>query len=144
MLALGELVTEAAIGCTGIGDLFKLAVIPLLKEEFEAVLKAGLVPEVPNAEIPVEAAGVLITTVETFVLGRTGLRLQLLLRIGVSLWFLARIGEEDSFQLMPGLLKFELRTSFSFWLLLFKLGPLGTLMSSSEVLFDTKRTFDDY
>lgn len=101
-MALGELVFGVITELIEIGDLFMAGVDAFPKEEtVEVVLKAGLadggVPKAPTLEA---GAGVLITTgVGAFVLGRTGLRL-LALRIGVSLWFDARTGDE-SCQLGP-------------------------------------------
>lgn len=106
-LAFGELVTDAVIGFTGTGDLLNNdddsggSGAPLLNDDdVDAVLNAGLAADVPNTDaLPVVGAGVLITTDdddETPVLVKTGLRLQLLFNIGVSLLFVARIGDDDN------------------------------------------------
>lgn len=123
-LAFGELVTDAVIGFTGTGDLFNIGGAPLLSDDVDAVLKAGLAAVVPKIDVPVDGAGVLMTTDETLVLGSTGLRLQLLFKIGVSLLFVARIGDEDSFQ--TSVLCSE---------------PFCNCMSSSELLFVTENRF---
>lgn len=76
---------------TGIGDLFCIVGVVLLppREEVEAELNAGLgfwgLLKTPNV---LAGAGVLIKVGAIDVLGSTGLRLQVLLRIGVSLEFM--------------------------------------------------------
>lgn len=87
ILVVGELVLGVITEVTGIGDLFIAGVGAFPKEDVDAVLKAGLAEAgVPNTLTVVLGAGVLITIgVGAFVLGRMGLRLLVLFKIGVSL-----------------------------------------------------------
>lgn len=82
---VGELVLGVITEVTGIGDLFIAGVGAFPKEDVDAVLNAGLA-DVPNTLTVVLGAEVLITIgVGAFVLGRMGLRLLVLFKIGVSL-----------------------------------------------------------
>lgn len=124
----------------GIGDLLTAGVDVFPKEDVDAVLKAGLadggVPKTPT----VLAAGVFTTFgVAVLVLGRMGLRLEVLFRIGVNLWF--RTGDDASCQVVPTWFKL-LRSSFFsllllLLLLLFRLGSFCNFISSRELLLVT-------
>lgn len=140
ILVVGELVLGVITEVTGIGDLFIAGVGAFPKEDVDAVLNAGLA-DVPNTLTVVLGAGVLITIgVGAFVLGRMGLRLLVLFKIGVSLWLEARTGDGASCQLGPTWFKL-LRSSFLslllLLLLLFKLGPFCSFNSSNELLLVT-------
>lgn len=135
MLVVGDVVF-------GIGDLLMAGVDALPKEEVDAVLKAGLadggVPKTPT----VLATGVLITLgVAAFVFGRMGLTLEVLVRIGVNLWFEVGTGDGESCQVVPTWFRL-LRSSFLsllllLLLLLFKLGSFCSFISSMELLLVT-------
>lgn len=86
-LVVGEFVFDVIVEVTGIDDLFTAVVDAFPKEDVDAVLKAGLAEGgVPKTPMVVVGAGVLMTIGEgAFVLGRMGLRLLVLFRIGVSL-----------------------------------------------------------
>lgn len=86
-LVVGEFVFDVIVEVTGIDDLFTAVVDAFPKEDVDAVLKAGLAEGgVPKTPMVVIGAGVLMTIGEgAFVLGRMGLRLLVLFRIGVSL-----------------------------------------------------------
>lgn len=137
LLGVGILLTTELL--TGIDDLLiAIAVEALPREEVEAVLKAGLAAVgIPNT--PMLDAGVLITTgVAVLVLGRTGLKLLALFKIGVSLGLTERIGEAvDSCQLGLTSFKFVISSFLSLLLLLFKFGPFCNLISSNELLLVT-------
>lgn len=141
-LVVGEAVFAVVTEFTGIGDLFTADIDIFPKEDVDAVLKAGLAEGgVPNTPTAVVGAGVLITIVVVIlVLARMGLRLVVLFRIGVSLWFEARTGDGDSFQVGPMWFKL-LRSSFLslllLLLLLLRLGPFCNFISSNELLLVT-------
>lgn len=84
----GEAELTLAVGDVvfGIGDLFTAGEDAFPKEDVDAVLKAGLADGgVPNTPTLLADAGVLITIgVAVLVLGRMGLMLEVLFRIGVS------------------------------------------------------------
>lgn len=126
-LAFGELVTDAVIGFTGTGDRFKICGAPLLNDDVDAVLNAGLAADVPNMDVTVVCDGVLMTTDVIFVRGSTGLKLQLLFKIGVSLLFVARIGDDDSCQTSAVCSE-----------------PFCSFMSSNELLFVTEKKWFFY
>lgn len=122
------------------GDLLRTELVALLlvRDDVEAVLNAGLpVTDVPKTALEVAGTGVLMATeFELFSLDKTGLRLQLLFRIGVNLGFDGRVSRQLD-------IEFELFFSFSvselLMLLLFRiLGPLCSLMSSNDVLLVTE------
>ena len=109
ILALGESLIAPAVMGNGTGDLLSIwfsagccTIAPLLRDEVDAVLKAGLAAGVSKIEaIGLRGAGVLLTLPRG---GSTGLSEPHWLRIGVSRWFVEdKTLEELSCQLRPSL-----------------------------------------